>query len=251
MKTKIQADDVQRKVETFRASLQGAQLQHLFNFLPDVYFVVKNACGEVMMANEVAIRQCGFEQESDLLGKTDMDLFPRDRAEAYVVDDRRVFDTGTPIIDRVELAPDPVNAIHWMVTTKMPLYSDAGKVVGLACMARNMTAAYERLRPYTEMTEVLEYVRQHYAETIKIEDLAQLVHLSTSQFERRFRKLFQCTPLQHITQVRIRAACHLLSSGHDTVASIALDVGFYDHSHFTRSFKKAMGVSPREYRAQF
>ena len=246
-----QSEVIQRKVEDFRALLHGAQLQQLFSYLPDVYFVVKNVAGEVMMANEVALRQCGFEHESDMLGKTDYDMFTQDRADAYVADDRVVFDTGTPILERVELAPDPANAIHWMVTTKMPLYSEAGEVVGLACIARNMTAAYERLRPYTEMTEVFEYIQQHYAETIKIDDLARLAHLSTSQFERRFRSLFHRTPMQHIIQVRIRAACDLLSSSHDTVAAIALDVGFYDHSHFTRSFKKAIGMSPSEYRAQF
>ncbi|MFT5241981.1 MAG: AraC-like DNA-binding protein [Kiritimatiellia bacterium] len=251
MTMESQSEAIQRKVEDFRALLHGAQLQQLFDYLPDVYFVVKNVAGEVMMANEVALRQCGFEREADMLGKSDYDMFTQDRADAYVADDRVVFETGAPILDRVELAPDPTNAIHWMVTTKMPLYSEAGEVVGLACIARNMTAAYERLRPYTEMTEVFEYIQQHYAETIKIDVVSRLAHLSTSQFERRFRKLFHRTPTQYITQVRIHAACNLLSSSHDTVASIALDVGFYDHSHFSRSFKKGIGMSPSEYRAQF
>ena len=111
-----------------------------------------------------------------------------------------------------------------------------------------MTHAYEELSPYMEMNQALEYVRTHYAESIRIEDLARLCGMSFSQFERRFRKTFHISPLQHITQVRIRAACNLLTTTRDTIAAIALDVGFYDHSHFSRAFKKVMGVSPSLYR---
>ena len=56
--------------------------------------------------------------------------------------------------------------------------------------------------------------------------------------------------MKHILNVRIRAACNLLAKTNDTIASIALESGFYDHSHFTRNFKKVMKVSPSEYRAQ-
>jgi AraC-like DNA-binding protein len=51
--------------------------------------------------------------------------------------------------------------------------------------------------------------------------------------------------------VRIRAASLRLTSTNDTIAHIALDCGFYDHSHFTRNFRKIMGTSPKEYRKQY
>ena len=101
-----------------------------------------------------------------------------------------------------------------------------------------------------EMNEVLEHVRAHYAEPIKIEDLAAVAHLSPSQFERRFKKVFQISPSQHILNVRIRAVCNLLSGTNDTIASIAIDCGFYDHSHLSRNFQKAVGISPSEFRSQ-
>ncbi len=236
--------------EEFRKQIRGTQLQHLFNYLPGVYFVVKNLEGRVMMANGVAARLCGFEHESEMIGKTDYDIFSKDRADAYVLDDRSVFETGERIIDRVEMAPDPKNSINWFVTTKIPLYSHEDTIIGLACIARNMTDAYEKLRPYAEMNEVLEYVFENYAQPIKLDELAQVAHLSVSQFERRFKKVFEITPTRHILNVRIRAACKLLTSTHDTIASIALDTGFYDHSHFVRSFKKLMGLSPSTYRKE-
>ena len=241
-------NDVIQASLDYCSQLRGNQLHQLFNYLPGVYFVAKSRDGRTMMANRVAARLCGLEHESEMIGKTDYDLFSPERADAYVKDDLYVFETGESIIDRVELAPDPNNSINWFVTTKIPLYSHEGEIIGLACIARNMDGAHEKLRPYMEMNEVLEFVRENYAEPIKVADLAEIANLSPSQFERRFKKVFQITPTKHIQNVRIRAACNLLTSTHDTIASIAQDSGFYDHSHFTRGFKSATGVSPSEYR---
>ncbi len=227
------------------------QMQLLFNHLPEVYFFVKDREGHFVMANDMFVRQCGAETEAEIIGKTDFDYFPMSRAESYVQDDLYVIETGESIIDRVELAPDPRNSIHWFITTKVPLYSSAGKIIGLAGTARDLTRAGLVLRPYTEMQVVLEHVRDHYANQIEIKELASLMHLSVSQFERRFRKVFQISPFKHIMNVRIRAASLLLTTTNDTIAAIALDCGFYDHSHFTRNFRKLMGVLPREFRRQY
>ena len=236
--------------EEFTRQLRAGQLQQLFDYLPGIYFVVKNRAGRVMMANELAVRLCGFEHEEEMIGKLDHDIFSLDRANTYVEDDRRVFETATSVVDRIELAPDPHNAINWFVTTKIPLYSHDSEVIGLACIARSMDDASEKLRPYMEMNEVLEHIRKHYAEPIKTDDLASMANLSSSQFERRFKKVFQISPSQHILNVRIRAACNILSATNDTIASIAIDCGFYDHSHLSRNFQKTVGISPSEFRAQ-
>ncbi|VGO20160.1 AraC family transcriptional regulator [Pontiella sulfatireligans] len=227
------------------------QMQLLFNHLPDVYFFAKNREGRFVMGNDHFVRQCGATTESDIIGKTDFDFFPLGRAESYVQDDNYVMETGESIIDRVELAPDPGNSINWFITCKVPVYSIGGEIIGLAGTARDITRAGLALRPYTEMRAVLEFVRDNYSRPIEIKELAALVHLSISQFERRFRKVFQISPLKHIMNVRIRAASLRLTASNDTIATIALDCGFYDHSHFTRNFRKIMGVSPKEYRKQY
>jgi len=239
-----------RARDRFRECLRGAELQPLFDYLPDVYFVAKDMEGRVMLANQFAARLCGFERELDMVGKTDLEIFAEDRAHGYMQDDRHVFKTGQSIVDRVEMAPDPNHSINWMVVTKVPLYSSHGEMVGLACIARNTVDTHTALRPYTEMNAALEHVRLHYAQPIKIDELAAKVHLSTSQFERRFRQLFELTPTKHIQNVRVSAACHQLASSHATVATIASETGFYDQSHFTRAFQRVMGVSPSEYRKQ-
>jgi AraC-like DNA-binding protein len=227
------------------------QMQLLFNHLPDVYFFAKNREGRFVMANDTFVRQCGVQTESEIIGKSDFDYFPLGRAESYVKDDLYVMGSGESIIDRVELAPDPGNSINWFITCKVPLYSADGEIIGLAGTARDITRAGLALRPYTEMQAVLEYVRDNFSQQIEIKALAALVHLSISQFERRFRKVFQISPLKHIMNVRIRAASLRLTTTNDTIAAIAQECGFYDHPHFTRNFSKLMGVSPKEYRKQY
>lgn len=227
------------------------QMQLLFNHLPDIYFFAKDLEGRFVMANDHFVRQCGMETEVDILGKTDFEYFPLSRVESYLKDDTYVMESGKSIVDRVELAPDPANSINWFITTKVPLYSTEGEIIGLAGTARDITRAGLTLRPYTEMQVVLEYVRDNFSESIELKELAALVHLSISQFERRFQKVFQISPLKHIMNVRIRAASLRLITTNDTISSIALECGFYDHSHLTRNFRKMMGASPREYRKQY
>lgn len=227
------------------------QMQLLFNHLPDVYYFVKDRQGRFVLANDTFVKQCGVLTEEEIIGKTDFDFFPLGRAESYVKDDSHVMETGESIIDRVELAPDPGNSINWFITCKVPVYSTEGGIIGLAGTARDISRAGLALQPYTEMRSVLEFVRDNYSRPIEIKELAALVHLSISQFERRFRRVFQISPLKHIMNVRIRAASLRLTTTNDTIATIALDCGFYDHSHFTRNFRKIMGASPKDYRKQY
>ncbi len=51
-----------------------------------------------------------------------------------------------------------------------------------------------------------------------------------------------------ILRVRVSASRSLLENTDRTIADIALAVGFYDHSHFTRTFKRMMSCSPKQYR---
>jgi PAS domain S-box-containing protein len=244
--------DVAKFKSDFLARMHSPQqMRLLFNHLPDVYFFAKDRQGRFVMGNDHFVRQCGAKTEADMIGKTDFDFFPMGRAESYVRDDNHVMETGESIIDRVELAPDPANSINWFITCKVPLYSGEGEIIGLAGTARDITRAGLALRPYTEMQVVLEHIRDHYMHSIEIKELAELIHLSVSQFERRFRKVFQISPLKHIMNVRIRAASLRLTTTNDTISAIALDCGFYDHSHFTRNFCKIMGSSPKDYRKQY
>jgi len=66
-----------------------------------------------------------------------------------------------------------------------------------------------------------------------------------SQLDRKFKRLFQLTPQQFLLRVRLNAACQMLGSTDRSVSQIALGVGFYDQSYFTKHFRRQMGMTPR------
>ena len=85
---------------------------------------------------------------------------------------------------------------------------------------------------------------------INVNDVANLTRLSRRQLERRFRKTFQTSPRSYLIRMRILAACDLLENAEQSVTEVALEVGFYDHSDFSRQFRRIIGQSPTDYRRQ-
>lgn len=224
------------------------QFEVLFENLPDIYFFVKNTECQFVMANKTFYEQCQVESEDEIIGKTDSDFFPKDRADAYIRDDQYVMSTGNSIINQVELGPEPDGSINWFVVTKVPLFSQDGEIIGIAGVARDMRKANHTLRPYNEMASVIEFINTNYSFPITTKKLAGIAHLSVSHFERRFKQVFQISPAKYIQKTRIKSACTFLSTTNDTISSIAQNCGFYDHAHFTKQFIKDVHMTPKEYR---
>ena len=72
--------------------------------------------------------------------------------------------------------------------------------------------------------------------------------MSVRQFERKFKATFHTTPRAYVIKMRIHAACERLRGGNEPITNIALECGFYDHSSFTRHFRKHMGTTPYKFR---
>lgn len=99
-------------------------------------------------------------------------------------------------------------------------------------------------RPYEDLRPALDCPNLHFGESGTIEAVAGQVHLSTSQFQRSFRALFQASPLQYPLQLRIDSACQQLQRTDVSIGTVALRNGFYDQSAFCRQFKKRVGLIP-------
>ena len=202
-----------------------------------------------MVVNEPLCGVLGH-READIIGLTDDDFFSPELADAYRAEDREVMAAGKTIADRVWLVPDASGALNWFVSTKTPLKDRKGKAIGIAGAMQDVQKTGAVLGPYEQMSEVVRFIAENYAQKITIEELAKLAHLSASQFTRQFNRLFQMTPARYLTRIRINAACSLLTRTDLALSVIAERCGFHDASHFVKHFKKQMAMTPGAYRSQ-
>ena len=100
-----------------------------------------------------------------------------------------------------------------------------------------------------QLREVAKYITEHYAEPLKVSQLAEMTYLSPRHFTRIFKEYFHITPMNFITNCRLQRARHLLAEKDYSITQVANECGFSDSNYFARQFKKAFGVSPSEYRA--
>lgn len=239
------------KREFLDSVLDAGSLTVLFEYLPDLYFWVKNERLLFVMANQRCAEKCGFRSEEELIGKTDTDFFPRELSENFQRDDREILETGKKIINRVELVPNEDGTVDWHSTNKIPVYGKNGDIVGVAGTTRNLKKADSILQPYMGMTKVVEYISANYASHIDIKELAKLAALSVSQFERNFKRIFRVSPKQFIIKVRVKNACKALIHSQENISQISFKTGFYDQSYFSRQFYRHMGMLPTAYRKKF
>jgi AraC-like DNA-binding protein len=193
----------------------------------------------------------GLQHDWEIVGLSDYDLHPRYLAEQYVAEDRQVMQSGRPLPNQVWLVPSEGGELKWYLSSKIPLFGRDGQVIGIAGVMRDLQKFETVYRPYQAMDEVLRHVLRHFGQRLDVPELAAMVHLSVSQFNRRFKALFQMTPQQYILRVRVNAACQMLTSRQQNIAEIAQDCGFYDQSYFTKQFRRHTGTSPLAYRNRY
>ena len=104
----------------------------------------------------------------------------------------------------------------------------------------------------THIQEEMEYARryfnEHYNEQINIEEYAESRNMSVSWFQRNFKQIVNCSPMQYLLTIRMNNAASLLESTDYSMAEISAIVGYDNPLYFSRLFKKQNRVSPSEYR---
>lgn len=90
------------------------------------------------------------------------------------------------------------------------------------------------------------YIREHIGETISLDDLAEHLFISKPQLIRLFKAETGMTPNKYITLFRIMKSREYLTEGNSLLKVCEL-VGYADESHFIRTFKKIMGITPKQY----
>lgn len=164
-------------------------------------------------------------------------------------------DTGTPFVIRIRNKEEIVS-----------LFSKAEKlwqkkIVGFqeecfACLYRiiriikqELSANYFPKKSTLETIKpAIEYIYQNYTlEHISLSHLAELCSISEPYLRRLFHNVFMTSPSVYIRNLRIKYAKELIRSKQYSITDVAILSGFNNPSYFSREFKKAEGISPKEY----
>lgn len=223
-------------------------LESLFDQVPDVAFFVKDAAGRYTSVNDSLVRRHGLQQKSQVIGRRPRDICPGDFGNIPSAQDSAVLRTGRPIVDHLELHWYAPHKPGWCLTTKMPIRSENGKVVGIIGISRDLRTPVEEKEIPAGIAEALNYLEANLSEELTPAALARLAGMATHRFARFMKRYFGVTPSQYIAKARVSAASRLLRETDESVAAIALACGFYDHSAFTRAFRKLTGTTPSKVR---
>ncbi|EMI16616.1 transcriptional regulator, AraC family [Rhodopirellula maiorica SM1] len=221
----------------------------LFDHLPGLSFFVKDRQGRFIALNRRGCEYCGVVSEAEAIGKTDHDFFPKSRADEYHADDVAVMESGEAIVNRVESAPEDAGSPRLVMTSKVPLRDRRGRVIGVAGFSRQIERIQTPSGTVDAFANVIAHLHAHFADNLSTQQLADMAGLSVSHFERRFRHAFGASPRQYLVRVRIEHAAKLLRETEQTVSEVAHACGFYDHAHFSRSFRRLMNCSPSQYKS--
>lgn len=113
--------------------------------------------------------------------------------------------------------------------------------------AKSIQDLFNHLFSPTEI-DLKEAVRNHLFSDLSIRELAMLCNMSTSTFNRRFRRLFNESPSAYFRDQRLEKARELIETSTMTIKEIAYHTCFYDLAHFSRSFKEKFQCSPTGFR---
>ena len=243
--------DPSLRTRFLKAMAEDSPFYLLMDHMPGVSFFAKDAQFRIVCANRHFYERFGCREESEMVGKTDFELFPQQLAENFRKVDEEIFRTGRPKLNSVELFFNQQGIPDWFITNKLPVKGRNGKLIGIMGATQSYEGKKQVMQPYLQIDRAVTYIREHFRQRISVEELAALVHLSPRQLHRKFVETFGSSPQTFIMKLRVQAACEALQKEGSQISEVARDLGFCDQSSFTQHFHKHVGLTPLRYLRQF
>ena len=225
-------------------------LEQLFDRTHDTAFFIKDAAGRYIAVNDSLVERHGLRSKAEMLGRRPCDVCPGDFGRIPSEQDAHVLRTGRPIIERLELQWYSPHKPVWCLTTKLPMRDAAGAVCGIIGMSKDVRSPIAPKEIPAGIAAALRRLESGYAEALTPSELARIAKLPAARFARLIKRIFGMTPIQLIAKTRIAAASRLLRETDRSIADIAYECGFYDHSAFTRAFRAVTSVTPTQFRGK-
>jgi AraC-like DNA-binding protein len=115
---------------------------------------------------------------------------------------------------------------------------------------RDWTVSRRPGLPGCRLRRVLDHIEEHLVDDLRLADLAAVAAMSPHYFSELFTKSMRVTPHRYVLLQRIECAKQRLQDPRSSVLAAALDSGFENASHFARTFRRFVGTTPSEYRAE-
>lgn len=113
---------------------------------------------------------------------------------------------------------------------------------------REKRHTYTPIKKQLLIKPAIDNIKRNFTENnLSIKDMAELCGISEVYFRRIFMDVYSITPKEYIINLRIDYAKHLLETEEFSVTEIATMCGYFEPCHFSREFKKHVGISPNEY----
>ena len=162
---------------------------------------------------------------------------------------KQVFDWGVDVaIDKLRHAYFATRVVpqkkHDSVVKLLNIFAQH-----LAMLSNQVVVQHENAEPPV-ITRAKEYIQEHQTENLRLGHVAKAVNTSTFYFCKMFKKVTGINFTDYLSRVRIEKSKNLLLNPNLRVSEIAFEVGFQSLTHFNRVFKRILGQSPTEYRAQ-
>jgi transcriptional regulator GlxA family with amidase domain len=229
-------------------------LEQMFDHLTSCPFFVKDAQLRYRAANRAMAKLVGVRHPQQMLGFRAAEFFGVERAGHYEDLDRQVLSTGRACTQQFELShglQPPVDSKgQWLFFSRFPVRNANSRVVGVVATAQWLQAQDPAGQRLHRVAQSLDRLRQAPEKALGLGLLAKTAGVSSSQLDRDFMQLLGRSPGEFQQRARMERARQLLQRQELSIATIAYECGFADHSAFSRRFKATEGISPRAYRAR-
>ncbi len=131
-------DMTERKKAEEALAREKNLLRTLIDSLPDRIFV-KDAEGRFVICNKAVADDAEAASPDDLIGKSDFDLYPQEKAQAYFEEEREIMRTGRPVINEEKPGVNGVREAEWALNTKLPWRDGSGNIIGIVGANRDIT----------------------------------------------------------------------------------------------------------------
>ena len=163
-----------------------------------------------------------------------------------------MIDLGATIEKHLELHLYPNRRRGWCLTHKAPLRNEQGDIVGLVGTSHDLGLVDEQHPVYRQVARIAQRIRDNFHMQLNLADLAREEGLSLARVERLFQKVFHYSPRQLLLQSRLEGALALIEAyPARSIADIARECGYTDHSAFSRQFKAMTGYTPSQFRSGY